>query len=148
MLTYSIILQGAESSEEEALYYVQQIDWSEQELNLDHIAFKRFIKAVGDIAIWYDYSADYFFFSPVQLNQEIKRFYEPVQNSSGKAIPLMRYCNNGLSYGIYYDIDTGKTRFCLCESPTLEMVINKILSEHDSLDELRDAFYSYRNNYC
>ncbi len=66
-------------------------------------------------------------------------FYKPYKDSTNK-IDLMRYCNNNLSYGynVEYNI------FYLCESPTLESIIIRILSEHKTFEELKDMFYNYR----
>jgi len=68
-------------------------------------------------------------------------FYQPYKDNTNK-IDQMRYCNNCLSYG--YN-EQNKT-FYLCESPKLEAVIIRILSEHKTFKELKDMFYNYRKN--
>jgi len=72
-----------------------------------------------------------------KLNQ--MGFYKPFKDNTTK-IDLMRYCNNNLSYG--YNIENDM--FYLCESPTLESTIIKIISEHKTFEELKDMFFEYR----
>jgi hypothetical protein len=69
-------------------------------------------------------------------------FYKPFKDHTNK-IDYMRYCNNQLSYGYNEKANT----FYLCESPILEAVIMRIISEHKNFEELKDAFFEYKQNY-
>lgn len=66
-------------------------------------------------------------------------FYKPYKDATNK-IDFMRYCNNCLSYGYNVESET----FYLCQSPILESVIIRIISEHQSWEELKEAFYIAR----
>jgi 5-deoxy-D-glucuronate isomerase len=72
----------------------------------------------------------------------IKEFYTPTKDRTGR-VYLMSYRNNGLSYAI-----TGQTetKYLLCESPTLSSEIKSIISEHESYEEMRKAFFNEREN--
>lgn len=72
----------------------------------------------------------------------INEFYTPTKDRTGK-VYLMSYRNNGLSYAI-----TGptETKYLLCESPTLSSEIRSIISEHESYEEMRKAFFNEREN--
>jgi hypothetical protein len=67
-------------------------------------------------------------------------FYKPYKDNTGK-IDLMRYCNNGISYGynIKYDI------FYVCDSPILESIILRTVKEFKKFSDAREFFYEYRN---
>ena len=64
-------------------------------------------------------------------------FYKPTKDSTGK-IFLMKYCNNGFSYGI--EVENEKVYFHLCKSPLLDTSILSIHSTHQSTEELRSEF--------
>lgn len=65
-------------------------------------------------------------------------FEVPINDSTNK-IALMRYCNNGLSYGV--NIVDDKLVYYLCQSPTLSLEIISIISQHSTFEEVRRAFY-------
>lgn len=74
-------------------------------------------------------------------------FYKPYKDKTGK-VSLMRYCNNGLGYGIklnHLDPNHKETqkivKYYLIECPTLEASVLSIISEHDTPEQLKKAFY-------
>ena len=73
--------------------------------------------------------------------EQLNKFYSPIKDDTGK-VYLMRYCNNGLSYGLSYP--GGEQKFFLCSSPTLSAEIKRIISEHNSFEELRTAFFKLK----
>lgn len=75
----------------------------------------------------------------VTREEILKSFYPPV-NDATNSIELMKYINNGLSYGY-----TNEGKFCLCTSPQLDASIISIVSEHDNFQDLRKSFFENRN---
>jgi hypothetical protein len=76
-----------------------------------------------------------------KFNIQQAGFYNPFKDNTGK-IDKMRYLNNQLSYGYNEKSNT----FYLCDSPILECVILRIISEHKTFEELRDAFFQEKYN--
>lgn len=64
MKIYDIILQGSEATEKNAYDVASQFDFSECELCEDKASNSNYIDIVGSIDIYYNYAADYYFFSP------------------------------------------------------------------------------------
>jgi len=75
-------------------------------------------------------------------NMNINQFYTPTKDATGRAY-LMSYRNNGLSYAISGPTDT---KYFLCSSPTLSSEIKEIISEHESYEEMKKAFFNEREN--
>jgi hypothetical protein len=71
----------------------------------------------------------------LKFNIKEAGFYNPFKDNTGK-ISKMRYLNNCLSYGYNEKTNT----FYLCDSPKLESVILRIISEHKSFEDLKEAF--------
>lgn len=65
MLIYSSILQGSEATEEKAMDFAQYFDFSEDEAQEHKFQFHHhtFIDTVNDINIYYNSTADYYFFT-------------------------------------------------------------------------------------
>jgi hypothetical protein len=72
----------------------------------------------------------------------LNNFYTPKKDNTNR-VYLMKYCNNGLSYGLS---EPNEAKFFLCSSPTLSAEIKSIISEHKSYEEMRKAFFEYRTN--
>ena len=71
MVTYSIILQGSEATEENALNFAQGFDFSECEEEEFNFNNSRYINSVNGIDIYYNYAADYYFFTSDCLNASL-----------------------------------------------------------------------------
>ena len=61
MLVFHAILENA--TEEDALQYVRGMAWGEVESSEQDIAYKRHIEDIDGVGVWYDYGADYYFFT-------------------------------------------------------------------------------------
>ena len=63
--TYDLILQGNESTLENAREFAQcGAALSESEITEQEIKYARYEETINGIDIYYDYGADYYFFSP------------------------------------------------------------------------------------
>ena len=60
MMVYDAIYTGEEA---EALDYARGMVWMEVESSEQEITHKRFVDTVDGIDVYYDYGADYYFFS-------------------------------------------------------------------------------------
>ena len=56
------ILQNGES-QADAIEYARGLDWSEQEATEQSIAYAEYIDTIDGIGVYYDYGADYYFFT-------------------------------------------------------------------------------------
>ena len=63
MMVYDAILQGHEATEANALDYARGMVWNEVEASEQEIKYSRFVDTVDGIDVYYDYGADYYFFS-------------------------------------------------------------------------------------
>jgi len=63
MKTYSTILQGSEATEENARFFAQEFDFSEDEEEEYQGRDHQFIDTVNGIDIYYHFGADYYFFT-------------------------------------------------------------------------------------
>ena len=61
MLVYDAIL--SETTEEDALDYARGMVWCEIEATEQEIKYSSYVDTIGGVGVWYDYSADYFFFT-------------------------------------------------------------------------------------
>lgn len=61
MITFNVILEGC--SEDQARDYALGLDWLDVETSEQTVKYKNYIDTINGVAIWYDYSADYYFFS-------------------------------------------------------------------------------------
>lgn len=68
-------------------------------------------------------------------------FYTPYKDNTNK-IDLMRYTNNGLSYGYNKELKT----FFLCKSPILEASIIEIIEEFKNFEDARNGLLKYKKN--
>jgi len=68
MKTFSTILQGSEATEENAYNFAQGYDFSEDETEEATIFNTSYIDTISGIMIYYNYVADYYFFSADFLN--------------------------------------------------------------------------------
>lgn len=92
--------------------------------------------------LWQSYKKDLNTYKN-DLKQTIANgYYLPYQDDTAK-VDLMKYANSGLSYGI--GIEGENLRFYLCESPQLAAVIKRIISVHDTPEEMQNAFYIERS---
>lgn len=64
MLVYSTILEGSEAIEEKAINFASGFDFSEDETEEFNTLNKRYIDTVNDIAVYYEFMGDYYFFAP------------------------------------------------------------------------------------
>ena len=63
MMVYDAILQGDEATEANALDYARCLVWDEIEASEQDIKHAEFVDTVDGITVYYDYGADYYFFS-------------------------------------------------------------------------------------
>ena len=61
MIVYDAILEGGSAAE--AMDYARGMVWMEVESSEQEITHKRFVDTVDGIDVYYDYGADYYFFS-------------------------------------------------------------------------------------
>ena len=60
MLVYDAILENAD--DEEAVEYARGMVWDEVDSREQLIPHRRRVETVDDVAVYYDYGADYYFF--------------------------------------------------------------------------------------
>ena len=65
MATYEAFDLIFNGTEEEAKEYVTGIDWSEIIINETYIANGRYVCTLNDVEIYYDFGADYYFFTGI-----------------------------------------------------------------------------------
>lgn len=63
MKIYDQILQGDEATEENALDCAASMVWSECEALEQHIKYYYYVDTINGIGVYYDYGADYYFFT-------------------------------------------------------------------------------------
>ena len=68
MKVYSVILQGSESTEQNAINFAQGFDFSESEVEEYNTRDKTYIDTINGIDIYYQYGADYYFFTDELIN--------------------------------------------------------------------------------
>lgn len=61
--TYDVILQGDNATEEKAKELAQGLVWGEVETSEMNIKYHKYIKTINGVGIYYDYGADYYFFT-------------------------------------------------------------------------------------
>lgn len=71
MLTFSTILQGSDATEENALNFARGFDFSEDETEENPAPFHhyQYFDTVNGIKIYYNFCGDYYFFAPIDENQ-------------------------------------------------------------------------------
>ena len=62
-LVYDAILQGEEAILENALDYARGMVWCECETTEQDIKYKNHIDTIDGVGVWYDFGADYYFFT-------------------------------------------------------------------------------------
>lgn len=62
-LTYDAILQNGDYSDQDAIDYARGMVWCECEASLQTIGYGRHVDTVEGIGVYYDYAADYYFFT-------------------------------------------------------------------------------------
>ena len=62
MRTFDAIL-GGYNTQKQALEYARGVVWGELETSQQVIKHKTYIDTVDGVGVWYDYGADYYFFS-------------------------------------------------------------------------------------
>ena len=67
MKTYSTILQGSEATEKNAIGFADYFDFSEDQIKETPFINCRFFATVNGVSIYYNYGADYYFFSSDSL---------------------------------------------------------------------------------
>jgi len=62
---YDVILEGyqAPDGDSSAIDYARGMDWNEIETSEQSIAYGRYVDTVNGIDVYYDYGADYYFFT-------------------------------------------------------------------------------------
>jgi hypothetical protein len=70
MKTFSTILQGSEATQENAIDFARGFDFSEDETEESSMTFSRYFDTIDGINIYYNYGADYYFFSTDNLNNQ------------------------------------------------------------------------------
>ena len=68
MKVYSVILQGSEATEQNAIDFAQGFDFSESEVEEYNTMDKTYIDTINGIDIYYQYGADYYFFTDDIIN--------------------------------------------------------------------------------
>ena len=68
MKVYSVILQGSEATEQNAINFAQGFDFSESEVEEYNTRDKTYIDTINGIDIYYQYGADYYFFTDELIN--------------------------------------------------------------------------------
>lgn len=63
--TFSFILDGDDTTEDDARDCALGIDWMEIETRRQTIRYHRHIGTWNGVDVYYDYGADYYFFCPV-----------------------------------------------------------------------------------
>ena len=64
MQTFDAILEGWQvDNDEVAIDYANGADWCNYEISEQDIKYKRYIDTVNGVGVWYDYGADYYFFT-------------------------------------------------------------------------------------
>lgn len=61
MIIFDAILEN--STEEEALSYARGMCWGEVESSEQYIKYHNYIDTIDDIGVYYDFGADYYFFT-------------------------------------------------------------------------------------
>jgi hypothetical protein len=61
MIVYDAILEGGSAAE--AMDYARGMVWDEVEASEQEIKYAEFVDTVDGIDVYYDYGADYYFFS-------------------------------------------------------------------------------------
>ena len=61
--TFDAILQGAEATETNAIEYARGMCWGECFANNQSIGYADFIDKINGVGVYYDYAADYYFFT-------------------------------------------------------------------------------------
>lgn len=69
MITFSTILQGHEATEENAINFAQSFDFSDDQTEDIHLFNTSYFDTVNGVKIYYNYAADYYFFTADYLNQ-------------------------------------------------------------------------------
>lgn len=64
MKTYNVTLQGHSYTHAQAVEWARGFVFSECELTDNNIRFKDSIGTANGVEVWYDFGADYYFFSP------------------------------------------------------------------------------------
>lgn len=116
MKTYNTILQGHEATEENARNFAQGFDFSQDEMENTNtsIHYDNYIDTINGIEIYYNRTADYYFFADAEEEEE----KEPIKHltiitalnytfiSSGKSAGKLKY--NTL---VYFQEDSKKVQF-------------------------------------
>lgn len=63
---YDAILQGDDATEENAIDYARGMVWSECETTEQSIGHCQHVDTVAGVHIYYDYAADYYFFTDAE----------------------------------------------------------------------------------
>ncbi len=63
MKVYDAILQGDDATEENAINYASGLVWCEVETSNQDIKYCDHIDTINGIGVYYDYGADYYFFT-------------------------------------------------------------------------------------
>ena len=62
---YDYILQGDNATEKNARQAADQLVWSEIETSDQNIKYHKYVDTINGVEIYYDYGADYYFFTEV-----------------------------------------------------------------------------------
>ena len=61
--TYNAILDGYNNTESDAIEYACGMVWSELDVQDSPIAYANYIDTIDGVGVYYDYGADYYFFT-------------------------------------------------------------------------------------
>lgn len=61
--TYEATLDGCNNTKEDAIDYARGMVWHELETQEDSIAYANYIDTIDGVGVYYDYGADYYFFT-------------------------------------------------------------------------------------
>jgi hypothetical protein len=61
--TYNAILDGCNYTEEDAIDYARGVVWCELDTTEDSIAYANHIDTIDGVGVYYDFGADYYFFT-------------------------------------------------------------------------------------
>ena len=61
--TFDAILQDGDYSDNDAMDYANGMVWDECEVVEQSIGYARYVDTVNEVGVYYDYAADYYFFT-------------------------------------------------------------------------------------
>lgn len=101
MKTFNFILQGHEATEENARNAARGLDWTAEETEDFNLNNSNFIDSINGIDIYYNYAADYYFFSEAEAEEIQPLKIEFSSRRSYKKYALLSVKNSKGLYNVY-----------------------------------------------